>query len=236
MIDKTFLTEKCKEFGVEITPTVADKLDIYAEFLVEYNENVNLTAITDPEGIAIKHFADSLVPFAEIEHSGLSVIDVGTGAGFPSVPLKTYDESIKLTLLDSLNKRIVFLQKLCEKMGLKDVKFVHGRAEEVGRKPEFREKYDIATARAVASLRELAEYCLPFVKVGGIFVSLKGGDCEAEIDEAKNAIKLLGGKIIDVKKYKLSDDASRSVIIIQKVSQTPPKYPRQSAKIAKSPL
>ncbi len=236
MIDKTLLTKKCAEFGVEITETTAQKLDTYAEFLVEYNENVNLTAITDPEGIAIKHFADSLVPFAEIEHGGLSVIDVGTGAGFPSVPLKTHDESIKLTLLDSLNKRIVFLQKLCEKLGLKDVKFVHGRAEEVGRKPEFREKYDIATARAVASLRELSEYCLPFVKVGGIFVSLKGGDCESEVDEAKNAIKLLGGRIIDVKKYRLSDDASRSVIIIQKISQTPTKYPRQSAKIAKSPL
>lgn len=236
MIDKTLLTEKCKEFGIEITAEVANKLDIYADFLVEYNQNVNLTAITDPEGIAIKHFADSLVPFAEIEHKDLSIIDVGTGAGFPSVPLKTYDESIKLTLLDSLNKRIVFLQKLCEKLGLKDVKFVHGRAEEVGRKPEFREKYDLATARAVASLRELAEYCLPFVKGGGFFVSLKGGDCEAEVDEAKNAIKLLGGRIVDVKKYKLSDDASRSVIIIQKVSQTPTKYPRQSAKIAKSPL
>lgn len=236
MIDKTLLTKKCAEFGVEITETTAQKLDTYAEFLVEYNENVNLTAITDPEGIAIKHFADSLVPFAEIEHGGLSVIDVGTGAGFPSVPLKAHDESIKLTLLDSLNKRIVFLQKLCEKLGLKDVKFVHGRAEEVGRKPEFREKYDIATARAVASLRELSEYCLPFVKVGGIFVSLKGGDCESEVDEEKNAIKLLGGRIIDVKKYRLSDDASRSVIIIQKISQAPTKYPRQSAKIAKSPL
>lgn len=236
MIDKTLLTEKCKDFGIEITAEVANKLDIYADFLVEYNQNVNLTAITDPEGIAIKHFADSLVPFAEIEHKDLSIIDVGTGAGFPSVPLKTYDESIKLTLLDSLNKRIVFLQKLCEKIGLKEVNFVHGRAEEVGRKPEFREKYDLATARAVASLRELAEYCLPFVKVGGFFVSLKGGDCEAEVDEAKNAIKLLGGRIVDVKKYKLSDDASRSVIIIQKVSQTPTKYPRQSAKIAKSPL
>lgn len=236
MIDKTLLTKKCAEFGVEITETTAQNLDTYAEFLVEYNENVNLTAITDPEGIAIKHFADSLVPFAEIEHGGLSLIDVGTGAGFPSVPLKAHDESIKLTLLDSLNKRIVFLQKLCEKLGLKDVKFVHGRAEEVGRKPEFREKYDIATARAVASLRELSEYCLPFVKVGGIFVSLKGGDCESEVDEAKNAIKLLGGRIIDVKKYRLSDDASRSVIIIQKISQTPTKYPRQSAKIAKSPL
>ena len=236
MIDKTLLTDNCAEFGVQITEATAEKLDKYAEFLVEYNEMVNLTAITDPEGIAIKHFADSLVPFSEIETSGLSLIDVGTGAGFPSVPLKTHDESIKLTLLDSLNKRIVFLQKLCEKLSLDGVNFVHGRAEEVGRKAEFREKYDIATARAVASLRELAEYCLPFVKVGGIFVSLKGGDCEEEIEQAKNAIKLLGGRICDVKKYKLSDDANRSVIIIQKVSQTPPKYPRQSAKIAKSPL
>lgn len=236
MIDKSLLTQKCAEFGVELSGQTAEKLDGYAEFLVEYNENVNLTAITDPEGIAIKHFADSLVPFAELDCAGLSVIDVGTGAGFPSVPLKTHDPSIKLTLLDSLNKRIVFLQKLCERLSLDGVQFVHGRAEEVARKPEYREKYDVATARAVASLRELAEYCLPFVKVGGIFVSLKGGDCEKELEEAKNAIKLLGGQVREVKKYQLSDDASRSVIVIQKTSQTPPKYPRQSAKIAKSPL
>lgn len=230
------LTAKCAEFSIKLTEKQLAQFKIYADFLVEYNEKVNLTAITDPEGIAVKHFADSIVPFAEIDTENKRIIDVGTGAGFPSVPLKIRDSSVKLTLLDSLNKRVVFLSQLCEKLNLSNVEYVHGRAEEVGRKGEYREKYDIATARAVASLRELAEYCLPFVKVGGYFIALKGPDCEQEANDAKNAVKLLGGEIKEIKKYSLGENAGRSVIIIQKISQTPTKYPRQSAKITKSPL
>lgn len=211
----------------------------YGEFLVEYNEKVNLTAITDPAGIAYKHFFDSLLltVFADI-FQGAKLVDVGTGAGFPSVPVKIVRPDLKLTLLDSLNKRIVFLDQLVEKLGLSDVHTVHARAEEAGRKAEYREKFDMVTARAVAHLRELSEYCLPFVKVGGAFAALKGYDIEQELSESKNAIKLLGGEVAEVKKYTLPDEeqSKRSLVIIKKISHVLTNYPRPSAKMTKKPL
>lgn len=215
---------------------LGEKLDRYAELLVEWNEKMNLTAITKPEEIVVKHFADSLLLLkaAEIPQNG-KIIDVGTGAGFPSVPVSLARSDLKLTLLDSLQKRITFLEALCAELSL-SAECVHARAEDAGRQPKFRERYDVATARAVANLRELAEYCLPFVKVGGVFAALKGYEIEEELEGARYAIAQLGGEVIDVKKFRLAEDASRAIVIIKKVRPVPSKYPRISAKIKKSPL
>lgn len=235
MIDKIFLSETLSRFDLSCSDGLFEKLDLYAKMLVEWNEKMNLTAITDPEGIAIKHFADSLLFLKAADlPAGSSLIDVGTGAGFPSVPLALYTP-VKLTLLDSLNKRINFLTELCGALSL-PANCVHGRAEEVGRQKPYREKFDFATARAVAHLRELSEYCLPFVKVGGSFVALKGYDIETELEEAKYAISEMGGEVTKIEKFVLSEDAKRAIAVIKKVRPTPPKYPRISAKIKKSPL
>lgn len=210
--------------------------EAYAAFLVEYNEKVNLTAITDPRGIVIKHFLDSLLLTKAVElPKGARLIDVGTGAGFPAVPVKILRPDVEVTLLDSLNKRIVFLAELSRRLGQGN-EALHLRAEEGGRLPKYREGYDLATARAVAELRVLAEYCLPFVKVGGAFVALKGPDCGAEVEAAGAAIQKLGGKLERSEEYSLPDENRRTLIVIRKVSQTPPAYPRTAAKMAKSPL
>lgn len=232
----TELRNGCAKFDIELTDKQVEDFCRYAEILVEWNEKMNLTAITEPAAIAIKHFTDSLLFTKAFELKGdEKIIDVGTGAGFPGIPLKIFDNGLDLTLLDSLNKRINFLKEVSSEIN-QDNECIHARAEEQGRKKESREKYDIATARAVAHLRELSEYCLPFVKVGGYFVSLKGYEIENELEEAKKAIELLGGKIERVEKFILPDESRRSIVIIKKISQTAPKYPRQSAKIAKSPI
>ena len=166
---------------------------------------------------------------------GASLIDVGTGAGFPSIPCAIYKSDLNITLLDSLNKRITFLNELTRMLGI-NAECIHARAEDAGRETDLREQFNIATARAVAHLRELSEYCLPFVKVGGYFVALKGSDIETELDEAKPAISKMGGKIERVEKFKLPDDMGRSVVVIKKISQTPTKYPRITAKIKKEPI
>ncbi|MEG1994010.1 MAG: 16S rRNA (guanine(527)-N(7))-methyltransferase RsmG, partial [Oscillospiraceae bacterium] len=224
-INKDRLIEMCKEYSIEISEQMANKLSQYADMLVEWNEKVNLTAITEYDEIEVKHFLDSLLLLAAVDiPKGSSMIDVGTGAGFPSVPCSVIRGDIKLTLLDSLNKRINFLTELCQSIGVK-AECVHSRAEDGGHNKKLREKYDIATARAVARLRELAEYCMPFVKVGGYFIALKGYDCEEEVKEAKSAISQLGGEIVDVKKYNLPMDNKRAIIIIKKISQTPTSFP-----------
>lgn len=209
------------------------KMNIYAEFLVEYNEKVNLTAITEPRDILVKHFIDSVAPLRFLTvPEGASIIDVGTGAGFPSVPIKIFRPDLKLTLLDSLDKRITFLKLLCDKLEI-EADFVHGRAEDVSKTSEYREKFDYSCARAVANLSTLSEYCLPFVKVGGAFISLKGPN--EDIYSANGAIKLLGGEIAEVTDYEIDGD-ERRLVQVKKVSQTPPKYPRNSAQIKKKPL
>ncbi len=224
------------DYGINLSEQSVDKLDRYAELLCEWNEKINLTAITKPDEIVVKHFLDSLLLLKQIEiPQNAKLIDVGTGAGFPSLPVKIARDDIKLTMLDSLNKRINFLNEVTTQIGV-DAECIHSRAEEGGRQALYREKYFIGTARAVAHLRELAEYCLPFVEVGGYFISLKGGEIDAELDEAKNAIKILGGKVQNVKKVTLPDGSGRSFIIIKKISQTPTNYPRPSAKMAKKPL
>ena len=236
MIDRAFLKENLEAYGFACSDRLAEQLDKYAELLVEWNEKMNLTAITAPDEIVIKHFLDSLLLHKAAElPEGSSIIDVGTGAGFPSVPVCLYRPDLKLTLLDSLNKRITFLTEVTNALGMK-AKCVHGRAEETGGKEAFREKYDYACARAVAHLRELSEYCLPFVKVGGCFISLKGYEIEQELEEAKFAIEQLGGKIEKIEKFQLPGDNKRAIVVIRKVRQTPAKYPRPSAKMKKSPL
>ena len=235
MIDLPFekITDVSNEF-ILFDDRAKEKFCLYAEMLRSWNEKINLTAITEPEEIVVKHFLDSMMVFkyCDIE-KGASVIDVGTGAGFPGVVMKIVRPDINLTLLDSLNKRINFLENLCSALEL-DVETVHSRAEDI---PQgFRESFDIATARAVANMRVLSEYCMPYVKVGGRFIALKGAAASEEIEQAKNAIKLLGGKIKSFHSFQLIDCGERGIIEVKKISQTPTKYPRNPVKISKQPL
>lgn len=225
---------KFAECGIVLSDEQCSQLDRLAEYMVEYNKNVNLTRITEPEEIEEKHFIDSILPLTMIDvPRGTKVIDVGAGAGFPSLPMKIYRPDLSFTLLDSSNKRITYLDSACKMLGAK-CGTLHARGEEAGKDPKYREKYGLAVARAVAALNVLAEYCLPFVKTGGVFAALKGE--KDETGEAENAIKKLGGEIADIKRYSLPGGDKRTLVIIKKVSPTPPQYPRVSAKIAKKPL
>lgn len=231
--DFKYCQEKFSEYSLDLTEELYRKLDIYAKFLCEYNEKVNLTAITDSEGILIKHFIDSIIPVVKTDIPlNASFIDVGTGAGFPSVPLKLYRPDLKVTLLDGLNKRIIFLQQLCDKLDI-ECECIHERAEILAKNPDYREKYDIASARAVASMPVLCEYCMPFVKKDGIFIAMKGKN--EDVKDAEKAVKILGGKIADDIHYTIADEA-RKIFIIKKISQTSPKYPRNSGQIKSRPL
>lgn len=227
-----------KELFIEYNTPLSDKqihaLSVYCDFLIEYNEKVNLTAITEPYEIWRKHFLDSIYPLTLVEISqDASLIDVGTGAGFPSVPMAIYRSDLRITMLDSLMKRLVFLEQLAEKTGLDDWQCIHGRAEDAGHDPELREQYDVAVARAVAALPVLCEYCMPFVKEGGAFVALKGPN-EAASD-AENAIKTLGGILEREISYNICGE-ERRLIVIRKISQTPTNYPRKSKRIQQMPL
>ncbi len=226
----------CSEFekyGLELSREKYDKLNKYAEFLVEYNKNVNLTAITEPKEILIKHFIDStlILNFIDIPVNS-SIIDVGTGAGFPSVPLKIMRPDIRITLLDSLAKRITFLQKLSQLIEI-EADYIHGRAEDIAKLSEYRESFDFSCARAVANLSVLSEYCLPFVKIDGSFISMKGPN--ENVNNSTSAVSLLGGKIAENYSYSLEGD-SRNIIVIKKISHTPTKYPRNSSQIKKKSL
>ena len=226
-----------EEKGIAYNEETLEKLDKYAAFLVEWNEKINLTAITDPEGIVIKHFLDCALLLSKVDlKENAKVIDVGTGAGFPGVVLKIFRPDIKLTLLDGLNKRLVFLNEVANELGLEDVETVHLRAEEAGKKQNFRESFDLVTARAVARLNLLYEYCLPLTKIGGTFCAMKGPSAEEEAKEAMSAGKLLGGAKPQILTETLTGEEVRTFILTKKISQTPPKYPRVSAKIAKQPL
>lgn len=221
------------EYGLELSEEQYEKLDIYAEFLVECNEKVNLTAITEPDEILKKHFIDSvlMLKFVDIPRDS-SMIDVGTGAGFPSVPIAVFRPDIKLTLLDSLNKRTIFLEKLCEKLSVK-AEIIHGRAEEVSKNEKYREQFDVSCARAVANMAVLSEFCLPFVKVGGNFIAMKGPN--ENIEASEKVVKILGGKLAAQIDYELFDE-QRKIVVAEKISQTATKYPRNSGKIKKNPL
>ena len=207
----------------------------FAQELVETNKVMNLTAITEPRDIAALHFLDSAALLTLTDFKGKSVVDVGTGAGFPGMPLRILEPSIRLTLLDSLNKRVDFLQRVCDGLALTDVACVHARAEEFAAR--HRESFDIATSRAVASLPMLAELCLPLVKVGGLFAAMKSVDSDQELEAARKAIGTLGGQVSEVKDYVIpGTDVRHRVIFVKKVRETPKKYPRTFAKIKKNPL
>lgn len=237
MIDKEYLKESAKLFEFELDDEMLNMFDSYASLLVEWNAKVNLTAIVEPKEIVIKHFVDSLLLLkaAEIPQNG-TLIDIGAGAGFPSLPCKLYRRDLNITLLDGLNKRINFLSQVVDTLGIRGVTLLHGRAEDEGKRFSMREKFDIASARAVAKLTELCEYCLPYVKEGGCFAALKGFDVDEELEAAKGAIAILGGKTEKVLKFELPDGSKRSVVVVKKISQTPTKYPRSQGKINKQPL
>lgn len=226
------------DLDLELTEKDAARFSDYKKLLQEWNEKINITSITEDSEIDIKHFLDSLTCLSfDIFDGDKSLIDIGTGGGFPGIPLKIMKEDLDVTLLDSLNKRIIFLDQVIKDLGLKGIRAVHGRAEELSRKEEYREKFSIAVSRAVASLDTLSEYSLPFVKVGGHFIAMKGPEIEEELESSMNAIKLLGGKVIETKIVRLPEsDISHSLIVIEKVGQTAKKYPRGGGKPKKSPL
>lgn len=231
------LKENSPSYGIEISDALAEKLSVYAVELKEWNEKINLTAILNDEGIAIKHFLDCLLVCKAADFkSGMNVIDVGTGAGFPGLVIAAACPEVNVTLLDSTGKKLKAVADIAEKMSVKNVRIVHARAEDMGKKSDFREKYDFACARAVAELRVLLEYTLPFVKKGGSFLSLKSITATEEIDGAANSLKVLGGKIQGINEFELPGGDKRAIINVKKISQTSPKYPRPSAQIAKKPL
>ena len=230
------LKPRLEEYGVPLDEKQLRQLEAYARLLVEWNEKMNLTAIVDEEGIALKHFLDSLalLRMAEIPQ-GAKVADVGTGAGFPGLVLKIARPDIELVLIDSLQKRLNFLAEVLSQIGI-SAELVHARAEDAGHDQKLRESFDFVTARAVANLSVLSEYCLPLVRVGGVFAPMKTAEAEQEIADAKPAIAALGGKIREVKLYELPIAGGRSVAVIDKERQTPQKYPRQGTKISKKPI
>ena len=229
-----------EELNITLTDEQIEQFLQYYEMLVEKNKVMNLTGITEYEEVIQKHFLDSLslirvIP--DIASQKLTVIDLGTGAGFPGIPLKIAFPNLKITLLDSLNKRINFLNEVIDALGLKKVSAVHGRAEEMASNATHRQQYDLCVSRAVSNLAVLTEYCLPFVKKGGLFVSYKSADSDAEIQEGKKAISILGGKLTSVDKFQLPDsDLRRALVCIKKVKDTPKKYPRKAGTPAKLPL
>ena len=212
------------------------KFSVYCGMLQDWNQRMNLTAITDDEGVAVKHFADSLLPLTMAQlPRGARLIDVGTGAGFPGVPMKLVRPDLSLTLLDSLQKRLGFLSALCGELGV-EAELVHARAEEAGRDPRYRERFDAATSRAVAGLNLLAEYCLPLLRVGGLLLALKGSAGREEAAAGERAVALCGGRIREIRDYALPTGDPRTLIVVEKVSPTPKKYPRPSAQIGKKGL
>lgn len=228
------MTAEFEKAGITITSGQEQQLRKLADYMVEYNKHTNLTRITEPAEIIEKHYIDSILPLTMVDvPRGTKCIDVGAGAGFPSLPMKIYRPDLDFTLLDSGNKRITYLESACGHIGI-ECATLHARGEDAGQDKQYRGRFGLATARAVAQLNVLCEYCMPFVGVGGLFLALKGE--KDETDLAKNAVKVLGGEIETVKKYALPGGDKRSLIVIRKVSDTPPQYPRVSAKIAKKAL
>ncbi len=230
------LREKAEKYGITLDEKALERFDLYGKLLVEWNEKINLTAITEPEEIAIKHFLDCLTVFSKVDiKEKAKIIDVGTGAGFPGIVMLIARPDLQMTLMDSLNKRLNVIRDILDKLGL-EAEVVHSRAEDGGQNKAYREKYDFSTARAVSNLRDLSEYCLPFVKKGGSFIAMKAAKADEEIAQAEKAVKLLGGKVEEKHSFELEDCGERNIVIIKKISSTPAKYPRPSAKIAKFPL
>ena len=236
--DFNYSCELFKKYELELTPQIYEKLDIYARFLVEYNENVNLTAITDGKEILRKHFLDSILMYRYCDiDQGATLIDVGTGAGFPGLALKIAYPNLQVTLLDSLNKRINFLNEVITQLGLTGVETIHGRAEDFAKPDKLRGKFDLCVSRAVANMSTLSEYCLPFVKVGGEFISYKSEKISEELETATKAISILGGKFDRSTEFNLPDsDIYRNLVVIKKVKESPKKYPRKAGLPSKEPI
>lgn len=233
--DRAYFERAAAEAGFPLYGSLAAQFERYYKVLVEYNRKVNLTAVTDPNGVAMTHFVDSLTLLRAELAQGARLCDVGAGAGFPSVPVGLYRPDLSLTLIDSLNKRVTFLAYLSEQLSL-PLTALHLRAEEAGRQSALREQFDVVCSRAVARLYLLCEYCLPLLKVGGRLIAMKGPQVRQELDEAERAMHTLGVGSVQVDSFSLPDGSGRSLVILQKTAPTPEKYPRPSAKIAKDPL
>ena len=228
--------EETNKISITLTEEQLEQFRIYYEMLVEKNKVMNLTGITEWDEVLEKHFLDSISLIRAIDlNQKLTVMDMGTGAGFPGIPLKIAFPKLKVTLADSLNKRVLFLQEVIDALKLEDIEAIHGRAEDLARDKKYREQYDLSVSRAVANLSTLSEYCLPFVKIGGQFISYKSGEIEEEVDSSKSAVFLLGGKIKNTVKFELGE-SGRSFIVIDKVNGTPKTYPRKAGTPSKKPL
>ena len=231
------LQTAAEKFNIALNAEQLKQFDTFYRLVVEWNNKINLTAITEPSDFAVKHIIDSISIWNDKKfHNVETLIDVGTGAGFPAIPLKIYRPHLKITLLDSLAKRINFLKVVGEELGFDDVDFLHSRAEDAAHNPKLREDFDLAVSRAVAKLNILAEYCLPFVKVGGYFAALKGSSVEEELQESKAAVKILGGVDVECISITLPNDNERNLIYIKKVSKTDGKFPRKAGVPERKPL
>lgn len=239
MNPEKFVLELSKH-NFELTDKQKQQFKLYFKMLIEVNEHVNLTRITEEDEVYLKHFYDSITPlftFGAVFKDGATLCDVGAGAGFPSIPLKILKPGLKVTIVDSLQKRLNFLKDLISELGLTDVELVHGRAEDVGQNKLYRERFDIVTARAVARMSVLSEYCLPLVNKGGYFVALKGPKAEDELDDGKKALEVLGGKLIKDEELTLPEsEEERTLVLVQKVKSTPKKYPRQAGTPRRKPI
>ena len=232
------LKNRMDRLQIETNENMLEQFDLFYHLLVEWNKVMNLTGITEYEEVVEKHFADSLSLARFLDLNKIhTVIDVGTGAGFPGIPLKIAFPHLKVVLLDSLNKRINFLNEVIAKLDLKEIHTIHGRAEEYARKPEYREQFDLCVSRAVANLSVLSEYCIPYIRIGGIFIPYKSGDIDEEVAASRKAVDILGGQINHVEKFQLPDtDIHRSFVFINKIKNTQKKYPRKAGTPAKEPL
>lgn len=230
---KSFLVQKALENGINISEQEANKFYIYMMNLIEWNQKINLTAIKEEKDIIIKHFIDSIIINEKM--TGNKVMDIGSGAGFPGIPLKIMNDNFEVTLLDSVNKKVNFMNDSIRKIGLENIEAIHARAEDMAHEKVYREQYDVVVSRAVANMSTLVEYMIPFVKVGGKCLCLKGPNSEEEIELAKNAIKKLGGKIEDVISYKIENN-ERCLVVISKIKNTEQTYPRKNGKALKEPL
>lgn len=235
---KSIFEQEVDNLGLVLSKKQKEQFDQYYNLLIEWNKVMNLTAITDYDQVNLKHFTDSLTIVKVISMEKMeNMIDVGTGAGFPGIPIKIMFPHLKVVLLDSLNKRVKFLNTVIEELGLKDISAVHGRAEDIGKNKLYREKFDLCVSRAVANLSTLCEYCLPFVGITGYFCSYKSADSDKEIKNSENAVKILGGEIKSVDKFNLpGTDMGRAIVNVEKIKNTPKKYPRKAGLPAKEPL